>query len=99
MERVSFNYSTKNTPVASKKEYISRQLVDKTEKFLSRMRWKAYHFLNPNQQSEKELSATKQEKTFQSLIMTKITQKVKFMNIECQFQKYLKSIKRGNRRL
>ena len=53
MECVSFNYSTKNIPVASKKEYI-RLLIDKTEQFLRRMRWKAYHFLNPNQQPEKE---------------------------------------------
>ena len=51
MERVSFNYSTKNIPVASKREY-TKQLIDKTEQFLRRMRWKAFHFLNPGQAGE-----------------------------------------------
>ena len=106
--RVSFNYSTKNIPVASKKEYI-RQLIDKTEQFLCRMRWKAYHFLNPNQQSGKENFGFKTRnnppvieelKEFEDG-MTKIIQKVKFKNIKCQFQKDLnediKSIKSDNR--
>ena len=112
MERVSFNYSTKNIPVASKKEYI-RQLIDKTEQFLCRMRWKAQHFsnlnLNPNQQPEKETFGFKTRnnppvieelKEFEDG-MVKIIQKVKFKNIECHFQKDLnediKSIKRDNR--
>lgn len=108
MERVSFNYSTKNIPVASRKQYI-RQLIDKTEQFLCRMRWKAYHFLNPNQQSEKENFGFKTRhnppvieelKEFEDG-MTKIIQKVTFKNIECQFQKDLnadiQSIKSDNR--
>ena len=53
MERLSFNHSTKNIPVTPKSEYI-RQLIDKTEQFLCRMRWKAYHFINPNQKSGKD---------------------------------------------
>ena len=108
MERVSFSYSTKNIPVASRKQYI-RQLIDKTEQFLCRMRWKAYHFLNPNQQSEKENFGFKTRnnppvieelKEFEDG-MTMIIQKVKFKNIECQFQKDLnediESIKSDNR--
>ena len=108
MERVSFNYSTKNIPVASKKEYI-RQLIDKTEQFLCRMRWKAQHFLNLNLNPEKETFGFKTRnnppvieelKEFEDGMM-KIIQKVKFKNIECQFQKDLnediKSIKRDNR--
>lgn len=108
MEGISFNYSTKNIPVASKKEYI-RQLIDKTEQFLCRMRWKAYHFLNPNQHSEKQNFGFKTRnnppvieelKEFEDG-MRKIIQKVKFKHIECQFQKDLsediKSIKSDNR--
>ena len=108
MERVSFNYSTKNIPVASKKEHI-RQLIDKTEQFLCRMRWKAYHFLNPYEQPEKETFGFKTRnsppvieelKEFEDGL-TKIIQKVKFKNIECQFQKDLnediKSIQSDNR--
>ena len=55
MERLLFNYSINNTvtPVTPKSEYI-RQLIDKTEQFLCRMRWKAYHFINPNQKSGKD---------------------------------------------
>ena len=98
----------KNIPVASKKEYI-KQLLDKTEQFLCRMRWKAYHFLNPNQQSEKENFGFKTRNNLPVIEelnefkdgMTKIIQKVKFKNIEGQFQKDLnednKSIKSDNR--
>ena len=88
------NCSTKNFPVTPKKEYI-RQLIDKTEQFHCRMRWKAYHFLNPNQESGKETfgfktrnspPAIEELKEFEDG-MTKIIQKVKFKNIKCQFQK------------
>ena len=44
MERTSFNYLTKNIPVASENCYTKR-LIEKTEEFLRRMRWKAFHFL------------------------------------------------------
>ena len=65
------------------------------------MRWKAQHFLNlnlnPNQQPEKETFGFKTRnnppvieglKEFEDGMM-KIIQKVKFKNIECQFQKDL----------
>lgn len=108
MERVSFNYSTKNIPVASNKEYI-KQLIDKTEQFLCRMRWKAYHFLNREKAAEKETFGFKTRncppviedlRNFEEG-MTQIIQKVKFRNIKCQFQKDLNddisSVKRDNR--
>ena len=66
MERLSFSYSTKNIPVTPKSEYI-RQLIDKTEQFLCRMRWKAYHFINPNQKSGKDTFGLRQETTHRSL--------------------------------
>lgn len=108
MERVSFNYSTKNIPVASNKVYI-KQLIDKTEQFLCRMRWKAYHFLNRDKAAEKETfgfktkncpPVIKELRNFEEG-MTRIIQKVKFRKIECQFQKGLNdditSVKRDNR--
>ena len=110
MERISFNYSTKNIPVASRQQYI-RQLIDKTEQFLCRMRWKAYHFLNQTQQSGKEnfgFKTTNNPPVIEELKefedgMTKIIQKVKFKNIKCQFQEDLnddiKSIKSDSRLL
>jgi hypothetical protein len=48
MEPVNLGYSTKNIPIAQPKEYL-KCLVEKTESFLRRVRWKAYHFLKPTQ--------------------------------------------------
>ena len=42
MEPVNLGYSTKNIPIAQPKEYL-KYLVEKTESFLRRVRWKAYH--------------------------------------------------------
>ena len=46
MEPVNLGYSTKNIPIAKPAEYLTC-LIDKTDSFLRRVRWKAYHFLNP----------------------------------------------------
>ena len=46
MEPVNFGYSDKNIPIAKPREYL-KCLIEKTESFLRRGRWKAYHFLNP----------------------------------------------------
>ena len=46
MEKFTFDYSTKNIPLPSRKDYLQR-LIEKTEQFLRRMRWKAFFFLNP----------------------------------------------------
>lgn len=108
MERVTFNYSTKNIPVASKGVF-TRQLIDKTEQFLRRMRWKAFHFLNPGQTADKETFGFK-TKNCPPVIeelrcfeegMVQIIQNVEFKNMKCQFQKELnediKLIKNENR--
>ena len=108
MERVTFNYSTKNIPVASDKEYI-KQFIDKTEQFLRRMRWKAFHFLNQEISMAKETFGFK-TKNCPPVIeelrkfeegMIQIIQKVKFRKINCAFQNDLKnditSVKSDNR--
>lgn len=46
MHRVNFDYSTKNIPTASHTNYKKR-LIEKTELFLRRIRWKAFFYLNP----------------------------------------------------
>ena len=51
MQPVNLGYSTKNIPVAQPKEYL-KCLVTKTESFLRRIRWKAYHFLKPDESAE-----------------------------------------------
>ena len=45
MEKFNVGYSTKNIPLPSQNDFLQR-LVEKTEQFLHRMRWKAYFFLN-----------------------------------------------------
>ena len=47
MEKFNIDYSTKNIPLPSKNNYLQR-LIEKTELFLRRMRWKAHFFLNPS---------------------------------------------------
>ena len=45
MEPVNLGYSDKNIPIAKPREYL-KCLIEKTESFLRRVRWKAYHFLH-----------------------------------------------------
>ena len=47
MEKLNIGYSTKNIPLPSQNDFLQR-LIEKTEHFLRRMRWKAYFFLNPD---------------------------------------------------
>ena len=45
MEKINLNYSTKNIPLPPRNEYMNR-LIEKTEHFLRRLRWKAHFFLS-----------------------------------------------------
>ena len=47
MEKFNIGYSTKNIPLPSQNDFLQR-LIEKTEHFLRRMRWKAFFFLNPD---------------------------------------------------
>jgi hypothetical protein len=51
MDQFKFEYSSKNIPCASKTLYIKR-LIEKTELFLRRMRWKALFFLYPETKTD-----------------------------------------------
>ena len=46
MEKFNIGYSTKNIPLPAKNDYLQR-LIEKTEPFLRRMRWKTKLSLNP----------------------------------------------------
>lgn len=50
MDLIRLNYSTKNIPIAPQHIY-RKQLINKTENFLKRMRWKALFYLNPDLKS------------------------------------------------
>ncbi|KAK3749995.1 hypothetical protein QZH41_000415 [Actinostola sp. cb2023] len=97
MERMSFNYSTKNIPVASPKDY-TKHMIDKTEQLLRRMRWKAFHFLNPELTTVKENFGFKtrncppvieEMKKFEDGMIS-IIQNINFQDVKCQFQQDLK---------
>ncbi len=46
IKQASINYSLKNIPVPHRDVYL-RSLINKTEHFIQRVRWKVFHFLNP----------------------------------------------------
>ena len=45
MEKINLIYSTKNIPLPPRNEYMKR-LIEKTEHYLRRLRWKAHYFLS-----------------------------------------------------
>ena len=47
MDRVRFDYAIKNIPIPSPNAYITK-IVEKSEIFIRRMRWKVYFYLTPN---------------------------------------------------
>jgi hypothetical protein len=109
MEQFNLNYSHKNIPTASHSTYL-KCLIEKTEHFIRRMRWKALYFLNPDLKDEsKETFGFKSKKTppvipemknFEEK-MLKIVKTVKFENNSNNFQQKLKkdveSIKSSDR--
>ena len=50
METLAMSYSRKNIPIPSRSEYETN-FVEKAESVLGRMKWKAFHALNPDKQS------------------------------------------------
>ena len=98
MEKFSVNYSTKNIPFPSQNDYRQR-LIEKTEQFLRRMRWKAYFFLNPSTisntkdtygfNSAKNPPPVEELKEFENS-MLKMVQSTKFKHINSPFLNKLK---------
>jgi len=52
MEKINLGYSLKNIPIPKRDLYM-KALIDKTHKFLKRMRWRAYFFDNPAQSNQR----------------------------------------------
>ena len=61
MERFNINYSKKNNPIPTEKEY-KIQLIAKVESFTKRIRWKALEFLGKLGSNEKESFGFKSHK-------------------------------------
>ena len=98
MEKFNISYSTKNIPLPSHNDYLQR-LIERTEKFLHRMRWKAHSFLNPDTTSfTKEtygFKSTKNPPSIEELKdfeddMLKMIQSVKFKQVNNPFLNRLK---------
>ena len=51
--RFVFDYSTKNIPIPTRKEYLI-QLLHSVEKFIRNLKWRAHFFLNPSKRERKE---------------------------------------------
>ena len=45
-EQVNFQYSMKNIPIPPKQEYLM-ELIHSVREFVSRLKWRSYFFLNP----------------------------------------------------
>ena len=96
MEKINLGYSTKNIPLPARSEYM-KKFIEKTEQFLRRLRWKAYHFLNQNSEAEKETYGFKSRNSppqINDLIpfeegMAKLIQNIKFKDTKCSFQSQL----------
>ena len=98
MERFNLSYSTKNIPLPSRNDYLQR-LIEKTEQFLRRMRWKAHFFLNPDTtpcsketygfKSTKNPPPIEELKDFED-DMLKMIQSVKFKQVNNPFLNKLK---------
>ena len=98
MEKFNISYSTKNIPLPSHNDYLQR-LIERTEKFLHRMRWKAHSFLNPDTtsftketygfKSTKNPSSIEELKDFED-DMLKMIQSVKFKQVNNPFLNRLK---------
>ena len=61
MEQVKFNHSLKDIPIPSQQEYLM-ELIDSVGTFISNLRWRAYHFLNPSNKNSKETFGFKTSK-------------------------------------
>ena len=103
MERVNLGYSTKNIPIAAPKEYL-KCLIEKTESFLRRVRWKAYHYLHPTETSDKEtfgFNSTKNPPAVKELSqfedkMLELIQNINFKTQRDNFQNKLSTGRKEN---
>ena len=99
MDRMSFDYSTKNIPPATKPNYL-KCLIEKTEHFIRRLRWRCFFYKYPNASSDnKETYGFKSRKSppvieelkeFENC-MIDLVQSIKFKDSTNSFQEKLKS--------
>ncbi len=94
MRQFRFDYSLKNIPIPSQDAYL-RNLIEKVENVLKRMRWKAHFFLKGDKISDQNnpfgLPSNKtpptilEMKSFENDVIN-LVENIKFRNAENQFQ-------------
>ena len=94
MEKKTYNYSTKNIPVPSERNY-KLQLAEKIEIFIKRMRWKAIMYdtgckqnRNVDKYGLKTLHSPKQVKELSAFEkdLIAVVKDIKFRNVRSDFQ-------------
>ena len=99
MRQFRFDYSLKNIPIPSRDNYL-RNLIEKVESVLKRMRWKAHFFLKGEKSQEKTnyfgLPSNKTPPTILELKafeedVLKIIENIKFRDTKNNFQETLAS--------
>ena len=98
MDHLNFGYSMKNVPLPSEKEF-KIEFLNSIHTLDTRMKWRAFHFLNPQQiKTSKETFGLKTSKspppiqelkTFQDGLCD-IARNLKFRNVKDNFQSKLK---------
>lgn len=98
MECIKFDYSTKNIPIPTEKEYMMK-LIEMTEHFIKRVRWKALHYLHPEAKGKvKDTYGFKSRKSppvipelnnFEKRIQ-QLLRNIKFRPVRCHFQNQLR---------
>ena len=110
MEQVNFGYSLKNIPIPNNQEYLL-ELVSSVGTFISNLRWRSWHFLNPSNNERKETfglkttnpapSDVKDLKEFENDLHN-LVKNVKFKQhtsspIETTMKKHMKEMTQENR--
>ena len=101
MDKFHLQYSDKNIPAPSKNSFL-KCLISKTESFINRLRWKAFHYDRRNEEENEDIAREcygfKTEKSPPPNIalthfendMHDLISDIKFTKIEDEFQKKLK---------
>ena len=100
MEKVDYGYSMKNIGLPSQKEYLM-QLTQSVEKFVRNLSWRAYFFLNPPKDEQKEtygfrsIKAAPKVKELDKLedSLYDLVKNISFRKYSNNFQRVLKSDK------
>ena len=96
MDKVKFDYSLKNIPLPNQNSYL-KTLIDQTQKFFQRIRWKIYWIDKEKNKKPKEMYGFKTEKSapqhhelvkFESDVMNLI-QTLEYRPEKSNFQKQL----------